>query len=207
MWHEDWFPYYYYPGYFRPDVLAKKFPLMQLWGKGCHCGYANGEQPPEAISSNVTAVRFCSTLFGKFDNQIPLGEWNGRNLANKKRKVVEKSREELTVSSCKKIIKNSENLQQLLGEASHSLRHVCEEECEELVAEVKSHMDEIADYAVDRRASWSTMCSKLAVAKVESHMLGCCGNTCGWNNRTCALSTAPGSFLLELFLQSVLKLR
>ena len=183
---------------------------MQLWGKGCRCGYIHWKQPPEETSSNVTALRFCSTLFGMFDHLTPLGDWNGPNLANKKRKVVQKSREELRVSSCKKIIKNSENLQQLLGEASHSLRHVCEEEseeCEELVAEVKSHMDEIADYAVDRRASWSTMCSKLAVAKVESHMLGCCGNTCGWNNRTCALSTAPGSFLLELFLQSVLKLR
>ncbi|CAE7522522.1 unnamed protein product, partial [Symbiodinium pilosum] len=46
-------------------------------------------------------------------------------------------------------------------------------------------METVVETGRLRKNSWSEICVEHVVKKVESHLLGCCGRSCGWNGWTC----------------------
>ncbi|OLQ12507.1 hypothetical protein AK812_SmicGene3565 [Symbiodinium microadriaticum] len=67
-----------------------------------------------------------------------------------------------------------------------ALQHVCRDECEELIKEMKSQSGKIfGATSVVLAAPFSETCTQLVVQKVESHILSCCAKACGWNEKTC----------------------
>jgi len=67
------------------------------------------------------------------------------------------------------------------------LDKVCNQECTELVQEMRNTTEDIMRLYVSDQGTFSDLCSVIVVRKVEASLLGCCGNTCGWNGRTCEL--------------------
>eukprot|EP00438_Fugacium_kawagutii_P010173 Skav235865 [mRNA] locus=scaffold1693:332267:332491:- [translate_table: standard] len=62
-------------------------------------------------------------------------------------------------------------------------------ECEDLVQTMVNNTAKIAEAGSYFRGKgkWDRVCSKRVVQRVESHLLGCCGDSCGWNGKSCAL--------------------
>ena len=70
---------------------------------------------------------------------------------------------------------------------TQALQRVCKDECEDLLSEIRSQAELVLSATKGLRiAPFSETYSVLVVQKVESHLLGCCGQTCGWNQHTCA---------------------
>ena len=66
-----------------------------------------------------------------------------------------------------------------------ALKHVCHDECVELVNETMEEMKEMAEDDVPKGISPTRSCATRVVQKVEAETFTCCARTCGWNNATC----------------------
>ncbi|CAE7811432.1 unnamed protein product [Symbiodinium sp. CCMP2456] len=64
-----------------------------------------------------------------------------------------------------------------------SLREVCKDECKELVQGIRDEVDHIVEDL--QNASFAESCAQRVVKRVEAHILGCCADSCGWNEKTC----------------------
>ena len=67
----------------------------------------------------------------------------------------------------------------------HSLGRVCHDECLELVNLTIENLQDVALRDPYRGISTTRSCAERVVRKVEAEIMGCCGQTCGWNNVTC----------------------
>eukprot|EP00434_Breviolum_minutum_P032686 symbB.v1.2.028905.t1/scaffold3109.1/size64052/4 len=71
---------------------------------------------------------------------------------------------------------------------SVSLRRVCQDECSELVEGMRTNRSYFVKDVVDGKfGSFEESCADRVVKKVEGHILGCCGDACGWDGQMCAL--------------------
>ena len=68
---------------------------------------------------------------------------------------------------------------------SHSLGRVCHDECLELVSQTIKNLHDLALRDKGSGISTTRSCAERVVRKVEAEIMGCCGRTCGWNNKTC----------------------
>ena len=66
----------------------------------------------------------------------------------------------------------------------HSLGRVCHDECLELVSLTMENLQHVGRDRYDG-ISTTRSCAERVVRKVEAEIMGCCGQTCGWNNVTC----------------------
>eukprot|EP00438_Fugacium_kawagutii_P035547 Skav214503 [mRNA] locus=scaffold1011:352330:353604:- [translate_table: standard] len=67
----------------------------------------------------------------------------------------------------------------------YALKHVCHDECEELVDETLKEAEEIVMEDLSLAISPTRSCAKRVVQKVEAETFTCCAQACGWNNGTC----------------------
>ena len=65
------------------------------------------------------------------------------------------------------------------------LRHVCQDECQEIVNETLKNILEMNEDVSFRVVPSEESCADRVVRKVEAEILGCCGRSCGWNGRSC----------------------
>ena len=66
------------------------------------------------------------------------------------------------------------------------LNHVCRDECKEIVNATVGNIFQMTE--VDVRfgeKSFEETCADRVVRKVEAEILGCCGQACGWNEKSC----------------------
>ena len=194
---------HHYISTFNPRKLLKKDPEAQLWHAKCQCipvnEYDKGLQeidsrkskpvPDSASMLNVVAVHFCSELIRKAEERFGLWSWE---------RMEDYVRGELNATLCQKELSDSfkEGLLGLTSSTQRALDHVCGEECEEIVDGISKKSYDIALKGTWREGSYGDICSILVVKKVESHLLGCCGDSCGWNNQTWA---SDRSFWTTLF--------
>eukprot|EP00434_Breviolum_minutum_P040090 symbB.v1.2.035618.t1/scaffold4843.1/size33977/1 len=69
-----------------------------------------------------------------------------------------------------------------------SLTRVCHDECLELVKGMRKESSYFVQDVVDGTfGSFEESCADRVVKKVEAHILGCCGDACGWDGQMCAL--------------------
>ena len=74
----------------------------------------------------------------------------------------------------------------------HLLKRVCADECQRLLNEITAAKREISTAGTKLKATAKgetvpELCAKEVVQKAEAEVLTCCGQECGWNNRTCRL--------------------
>ena len=78
------------------------------------------------------------------------------------------------------------HLDPLVSSTSHHLlKHVCKDECQEIVSETIAKIKEMAESMYNDGIPPEQSCADHVVRKVEAEILGCCGRSCGWNNRSC----------------------
>jgi len=67
-----------------------------------------------------------------------------------------------------------------------ALNHVCKDECEDLLKTMMDQAD-LMFYITNHVLTqpFSETCAELVVQKVEAHILGCCADACGWNEKAC----------------------
>jgi len=90
------------------------------------------------------------------------------------------------VDICKQKLTDNKKLARILHSASDSFKLVCQQECEQLVKLIHKDSLPISKMGIQGRGSYRELCSKFVVQKVESNLLGCCGQSCGWNGASCA---------------------
>ena len=98
------------------------------------------------------------------------------------------------VSACEEQLSNRKatgdygRLHALLEEgpktAAWHLAHVCRDECEELVNTNEGKLMEMMKDMIEA-IPISEICADRVVKKVEAEIFGCCGQSCGWNGRSC----------------------
>jgi len=167
----------------------------EMWESKCKCLLNWPEREVEQWDLlqesvvGVNAVDFCSTLFEDFDAQqkITHHSWDRGHLDNKKAFITREVEPKLTTDLCKKKLRDSRKVDLILQGASDSFKKVCQDECEDLVKALRAQTAAIASFGTERFGSYSMACSLYAVKKIESRLLGCCGNSCGWNGKTCTL--------------------
>ena len=168
----------------------------EMWESKCKCLLNWPEREVEQWDLlqesvvGVNAVDFCSTLFEDFDAQqkITHHSWDRGHLDNKKAFITREVEPKLTTDLCKKKLRDSRKVDLILQGASDSFKKVCQDECEDLVKALRAQTAAIASFGTERFGSYSMACSLYAVKKIESRLLGCCGNSCGWNGKTCTSS-------------------
>ena len=73
----------------------------------------------------------------------------------------------------------------------HHLENVCKDECEDIVEETYQQLWmmylEVEKSDAIKTIPFEATCADHVVRKVEAEILGCCGRSCGWNNRSCML--------------------
>ena len=70
--------------------------------------------------------------------------------------------------------------------AKSAVQHVCHDECEDLVTEMKNQAEMLFTSTSHLWvAPFSETCAQIVVQKVESHILTCCAQACGWNEKAC----------------------
>ena len=71
----------------------------------------------------------------------------------------------------------------------HHLQNVCKDECEDIVRETKKKawvmFKEVDSNSDSVFIPYEATCADQVVRRVEAEILGCCGRSCGWNNRSC----------------------
>ena len=197
--------------YFSPPLMLEKDPHVQLWDRKCKCvkAYEHDVDSPmlsEQIQG-VAAVDFCRNLFAAADransNHYPK-YWVVKWKADMQKRV----NETLSMHRCQKQLSDTKKIEDLL-ESKGSLtlkqawKKVCYDECEDLLDELRETMETVVETGRLRKNSWSEICAEHVVKKVESHLLGCCGRSCGWNGRTCASS--DGLYKMDLISQELLE--
>lgn len=65
------------------------------------------------------------------------------------------------------------------------LRHICHDECVEIVNETLKNIKKMDDDVDWRGTPSERTCADNVVRKVEAEILGCCGRSCGWDSRSC----------------------
>ena len=185
------------PSSFSPTELLEFDPNGQLWAVNCKCGRSWSKYSEEPLSEDgdllrIAAVDFCAALLKNFDEMYHL----------KGGAAVPQARERVSSSKCVKSLEDVEKAKIAKGNGSMNvwqtaLRHVCHEECEEIVHEMKWQTGRILLFSAGdaRSASYSEACSIFVVRKVESHILGCCGDSCGWDGAKCASARFQASAL------------
>ena len=135
----------------------------------------------------VAAVNFCTELLREAERHVTkMGKEPIKKSGRKAMKGYVKK--QLNTSLCRQDLTDSvkEGLLNLTDSTHQALHHVCNEECEEIVNEIRHKSGDIAFSGSYRKGSYSDICSIMVVQKVESHLLGCCGDSCGWNGETWA---------------------
>ena len=181
--------------YFSPPRVLEKYPHVQLWDPRCKCvkRYLHERDRPllaEKIQG-VAAVDFCWNLFAAADqaNSYHPKYWSDKWKTDMQKRV----NETLSMHRCQKQLPDPKKIEDLL-ESGGSLtlkqawKKVCYDECEDLLNELRGTMETVVETGRLRKNSWSEICVEHVVKKVESHLLGCCGRSCGWNGWTCASS-------------------
>ena len=164
----------------------------QLWNVNCRCETKARKQalPDDTDLLRIAAVDLCVNLLNKFDGKW---EWDSQFFTKDYSQSARKATEGLDASKCAESLEDVEKAKISQGSGSTAfwqtaLKHVCHEECEEIVDEMKRQSEEVLEVVSGRReASYSDACSMFVVRKVESHILGCCGDSCGWDGAKCAL--------------------
>ena len=180
---------------FDPSLILKEDPHVQLWDPKCKCvqPYKMGNviaQLPEKVQG-VAAVDFCRNLFAAADQASHYDLKHARE--EWKTDIQNRVNETLSMYSCQKQLRDPKKIEDLL-ETGGSLtlkqawKKVCYDECEDLLNELRGTMETVVETGRLRKNSWSEICVEHVVKKVESHLLGCCGRSCGWNGWTCASS-------------------
>ncbi|CAE7203670.1 unnamed protein product [Symbiodinium sp. CCMP2456] len=187
LWSHQHFSY---PDEFSPTVIEEHHPTWQLWNEKCECvKYLDEYRDHPVEVQRITAVDFCSMLFvGAFYATPGIPKWERRYLVQKRDAMVQEVDRQLSSNACKRALADRNKMSQLFpgdGALDSSLRQVCQTECVELVDEIRSQSKEIADLGVEGQGSMSGLCSDLVVKKVEANLLGCCGDSCGWNGESC----------------------
>lgn len=184
--------------FFSPPELMDTFRErgMQLWADGphgCKCEtqrtrnnkkYLEQPLPNEKDLMGLTAIDFCTKVFKTYD-----ARW--REMAGDHDIILHEATQGLNSSSCVDALRD-EGKEGTLKAGSkapfwqEALKHICHHECEEIVHEVVKNGKRIMYFAAYRRAaSYSEACNNLVVQKVEARLLGCCGDSCGWNGKSC----------------------
>lgn len=71
----------------------------------------------------------------------------------------------------------------------HLLHRVCRDECEEIINNTIKNMYVMLKDDVKVRKDVKSLeetCADRVVRKAEAELLGCCGQACGWNNKSCS---------------------
>ena len=68
----------------------------------------------------------------------------------------------------------------------HSLKRVCQDECQELVKGIRRSAKNLHSFAVFGSGTIEDACADKVVKHVEAEILGCCSRSCGWNGQFCA---------------------
>ncbi|CAE7247662.1 GSO1 [Symbiodinium sp. CCMP2592] len=161
----------------------------QLWSQDCKCRTSSTDvSSGNEVSHGIPAVEFCSKLFDDAQHQIR----RARNAHSKfgNGQLSHEVKQDLNVGLCDQALQDKAKMNIILG-ASSSVRYVCQDECDKLVLAVARFADLIVQAGRWKwrasNASYSTLCSMLVVERVESHLLACCADTCGWNGQFCRL--------------------
>ena len=195
---------------FSPSLILEADPHIQLWDPKCKCvtKRQEGSDQDRAMLAEkvqgVAAVDFCRNLFAgadqasKHDHFYAYWEW--------KTDIQNRVNEMLSMHRCQEQLPDPKKIEDLL-ESGGSLtlkqawEKVCYDECEDLLNELRETMETVVKTGGLRKNSWSEICVEHVVKKVESHLLGCCGRSCGWNGRTCASS--DGFYKMDLISQEL----
>eukprot|EP00438_Fugacium_kawagutii_P010169 Skav235861 [mRNA] locus=scaffold1693:314522:315025:- [translate_table: standard] len=157
----------------------------------------------DPVLANVTAVDFCRNLFENaqkpkwwvraaynvYDSYRQ--EIFGSNLQRKINGGFKKWSLNISNDICRQALhdRKKDELLKLTPSVRQSFDHICKAECEELVKTMVNNTASIAQAGSYLDGEWDQVCSKRVVQRVESHLLGCCGDSCGWNGKSCALDT------------------
>ena len=174
---------------FNPLAVLHEFPHAQLWNKECKCikrsRYKELEEEEAPLAggqeADVPAVHFCSKLF---ENDKPNDFLLSK--AELDKLLREKGLDEsLCQSALKDLVKEDLlHISSATKSMKQALKHVCHQECTDIVRRTREKVKDVAFAGHYRQGSYSEICSTVVVKKVESHLLGCCANSCGWNNQT-----------------------
>ena len=189
---------------FNPTTELRIQPNAQLWALNCRCEKteANSREKPALPDDTdlirIAAVDFCVNLLKEFDGMWEYdAQWDRHDYSQPARQATEG----LDASKCAKSLEDVEKAKISQGSGSTAfwqtaLKHVCHAECEEIVHEMKRQSEQVLEVASESRgAAYSDACSILVVRKVESHILGCCGDSCGWDGAKCASARFQASTL------------
>ena len=174
-------------------------PYAQLWNEGCRCITKSRFKQlmqednllPGGQELKVPAVRFCSKIFE--DEGLKMKDSyvhkDGRRIVTYRPLKNIKSKISSGESLCQKALKDTAkegilHISNATASTKQALKHICHQECAEIVRGTLENAKMIANMGIVRQGSYSELCSIVVVKKVESHLLGCCANSCGWNNQT-----------------------
>ena len=69
----------------------------------------------------------------------------------------------------------------------HALSQVCKDECEDLLHMMKEEAQHLAEDVRKNNVPFAQACAQHVVQQVEAEVLGCCGQSCGFDGRRCLL--------------------
>jgi len=161
-----------------------------MWGAGCRCVRRGAEDHPVPMGlPAIAANRFCMEVFKQADHKVmrpdfdkdPAGNMVG---GDKMVQDIEARLSETDLGLCEATLRDDKKFHELLQGAGPALQAVCTQECGEIIKMVKKEAFRMIRYW-SPDFSFSDACNHFVVKRVESHLLGCCADSCGWNGMTC----------------------
>ncbi|CAE7869337.1 hypothetical protein AK812_SmicGene22566 [Symbiodinium microadriaticum] len=161
---------------FNVSSVAGK--VSELWSPSCSCVgtklglFVTRNLPPEQ-TENVTALQFCTHLLA-----------SAHPYTHTLQAYVEVD-QKLDEKLCEQALTDTSKVQEILGKAGHAFQHVCRDECQELVKTMREWAEPMMKNYRKHKYPLAAMCTQHVIKHVESHELGCCARSCGWNGKTC----------------------
>ena len=178
--------------------------------EGCRCIRTHEFAELEKIPVEVAAMLFCESAvretyatYGDIYSKIERWVENHRSgaielcqglVANASKQVDLRNPWQSEARRSRKGPESFGRMEPLAGEATSeedqkdwkaALKHVCHDECVELVNETLEQMIGMVYTDKHLAISPARSCAARVVQKVEAETLGCCARVCGWNNATC----------------------
>ena len=169
--------------------------------KTCQCRKSLDVALERSIPVEVSALKFC-TAFVKHVQGMDREE---------RTRLYRGAQESLSPQLCKKVLIGTAGTGEWYSEAAqlskhsgtqglghldplvkshhhHLLKHVCNDECEEIVDATLGNIQQMNVYDVmGHGVPLEQTCADHVVRRVEAEILGCCGRSCGWNNHSCTV--------------------
>ena len=176
------------------------FKLKDVQDQSCKCIQATKAALERSLPVEVSALKFCSAVVKEIVFRSFSGIWESQAPTAKKLLSSKLCTDVLTgaASSSGEWYSPAAQLSEHPGShglghldplvpstSHHLLKHVCKDECQEIVNETIKNIELMAKSVYNGGVPPEQTCADRVVRKVEAEILGCCGRSCGWNNRSC----------------------